>query len=98
MIESTLSHPQPTVRPPQADESAGFLLAGLTRDLFDLLNRLRARRAPGAPRRGARVYRDRDFEYVEVAVPGLGGVEADICIHGGRVYLRMPRETARPSA
>lgn len=93
MIESTLTHPQAAARSSQADKSAGYVLAGLTRDLFDLLAGLRARRAPGAPKRGARVYRDQEFEYVEVAVPGLGGVEADICIHGGRVYLRVPRET-----
>jgi len=91
MIESTLTHHQPALRSSQADDSAGPVLAGLTRDLFDLLSRLRGRRAPGAPRRGARVYRDQEFEYVEVAIPGLGEVEADICIHAGRVYLRVPR-------
>lgn len=91
MIESTLSHPQPAVRSPKADESTGLALVDLTRELFDLVGRLRGRRAAGTSRRGVRVYRDRDFEYVEFAVPGLGETEADICVHGGRVYLRMPR-------
>ncbi len=92
MIEATLTQLPPAVRSPRAEDSAGSRVAGLTRDLFVLLTQLRTRRAPGTPpRRGARVYRDREFEYVEVAVPGLGDVEADICIHGGRVYLRMPR-------
>lgn len=91
MIESTLTQPSLAVRSPRAEESAGSRVAGLTRDLFVLLTQLRTRRAPGSPRRGARVYRDQEFEYVEVAIPGLGDVEADICIHGGRVYLRMPR-------
>lgn len=88
MIESTLTHHQPAVRSPQADESTGLALAGLTRDLFDLVGRLRGRRAS---RRGLRVYRDPDFEYIEFPVPGLGDAEADICVHGGRVYLRVPR-------
>lgn len=91
MIESTLSHHQPAVRPTQVEESAGTVLAGLTRDLFDFVSRLRGRRAAGTSREGIRVYRDQDFEYVEFAVPGLAEAEADICIHGGRVYLRVPR-------
>lgn len=95
MIESALTQLAPATLPPRTEESAGSRAAALTRDLFVLLTQLRTRRAPragrGAARRGARVYRDRDFEYVEVAAPGLDDVEADICIHGGRIFIRVPR-------
>lgn len=62
-----------------------------------LLDALRGLAAMGASRsvtRGRRVvrhYRDAEYQYIDAALPELEGVEADICIHDGRVYVRLAR-------
>lgn len=54
---------------------------------FSSLAPLRGARGKRAVRR----YRDAEYNYVEAVVPGLEGIEADICIHDGRVFVRVAR-------
>jgi hypothetical protein len=62
--------------------------------MLDLVNRLTGlpnRKTAESPRGSVHSYRDRDFEYVEVALVGADDVEADICIHDGRAFIRIVR-------
>ncbi len=80
----------PLVRPaPQAE--ARRSLPELVTDLLGRLSHLRSRKGTDASKRSVHRYRDQDFNYVEVVVPGLEGVEADICIHDGCIYIRVVR-------
>jgi len=66
-------------------------LPDLVHDLLGSLDRLRGGQAVGGRKRAVRRFRDDDFHYLEVALPGLDGVEADINIHEGRLYIRVMR-------
>ncbi len=62
--------------------------------LLDLLKGLAAlgeSEPAGRTKPAMRRYRDAEFHYIEAAMPGLEGVEADICIHNGRIFVRVAR-------
>ena len=63
------------------------MLQNLLVRLGDLGSKPEARGQAPAVRR----YRDDDFNYLEVALPELEGVEADISIHEGCIYVRVLR-------
>ena len=48
-------------------------------------------KGPKGMRPSIRRYTDKQFHYLEVSMPGLEGVEADICIHDGCIYVRTAR-------
>jgi hypothetical protein len=66
-------------------------LPELVTDLLGCLSHLRSRKGADPSKRSVHRYRDRDFNYLEVALPGFEGVEADICIHEGCIYIRVLR-------
>lgn len=79
------------VRPPNVERPPGRSVPELLLDLLKGLTGLETSRSMVRGRRAVRRYRDAEFNYIEAAVPELDGVEADICIHGGRVYVRVAR-------
>lgn len=90
MSNSNLGAILPLVQPAVGSESRRSL-PELVTDLLGRLNHLRSRKGTDASTRSVHKYRDRDFNYLEVAIPGLEGVEADICIHDGCIYIRVQR-------
>ncbi|MDR3621906.1 MAG: hypothetical protein P4L85_21320 [Paludisphaera borealis] len=90
MIEPSRTSTFPMVRPLR-DESPQRTLPDLMVDLVNRLTSLPGRKAVELPRGSVHSYRDQDFEYVEIALTGVDDVEADICIHGGRVFVRIVR-------
>jgi hypothetical protein len=67
---------------------------GLPDLLLDLVHRLTApsgRKPVESPLGTVHRYQDDDFDYVEVALRGIDDVDADICIHGGRIFARIVR-------
>ena len=91
MIESSHTNTFPLVRAPRIDEALGQTLPDLMLDLVGRLTRRSGRTAVESPRGAVHRYRDSDFEYVEMALSGIDDVEADICIHGGRIFVRIVR-------
>ncbi len=91
MIESSRTNTIPLVRAPRIDEVPSRTLPDLMLDLVGRLTSPTARTAAESPRGVVHRYRDADFEYVEMALSGIDDVEADICIHGGRIFVRLAR-------
>ncbi len=81
----------PSLRPPSLERSSGRTVSELLLDLLKGLSALEVTRTLTRGRRTVRRYRDAQFQYIEAAVPELAGVEADICIHDGRIYVRVAR-------
>ena len=91
MIEPSRTSAFPLIRALRADEALQRPIPDLMLDLVDRLTGLPNRKTAESPRGSVHSYRDRDFEYVEVALVGADDVEADICIHGGRAFVRIVR-------
>lgn len=91
MIESTRTNTFPLVRAPRIDEAQERTLPDLMLDLVGRLTRPSGRAVAESPRGAVHRYRDADFDYVEMALGGIEDVEADICIHGGRIFVRIVR-------
>jgi hypothetical protein len=91
MIDSPRTNTFPLVRAPRIDEVAERTLPELMLDLVGRLTTRAGRTAAESPRGAVHRYRDADFEYVEMALNGIEDVEADICIHGGRIFVRIVR-------
>lgn len=90
MFEQPRGDSLPILRAPAARTPARSipeLLLDLLRGVAKLDAPKPAKRAKTAVRR----YRDAEFNYIEAAMPGLEGVEADICIHDGRIFVRVAR-------
>ncbi|WP_165249736.1 hypothetical protein [Paludisphaera soli] len=90
MSEVSCNVTLPIVRPaikPEVRRS----LPELVTDLLGCLSSVRSRKGSDPSKRSVHRYRDQDFNYLEVALPGLEGVEADICIHEGCIYIRVLR-------
>lgn len=79
------------VRPSLADDPPVGTVAEAVQELMERLIELKPRKVPRQPGQTVRRYRDAEFSYVEVSLPGLEGVEADICIHDGCVFVRVAR-------
>jgi hypothetical protein len=90
MIESMRTNAFPLVLA-RGDESPGRTLPDLMIDLVKRLTNRSGRKAADTQRGLVHQYQDKDFDYVEVALTGLDDVVADICIHGGRVFVRIAR-------
>ena len=91
MLNSPLVDSLPTLRTAPEGLVPSRPVPALLLDALKGLAGLEPSRAMVRGRRAARRYHDADFHYIEAAVPELDGVEADICIHDGRVYLRVAR-------
>lgn len=91
MIESSRTNPFPLVRAPRIDETPEQTLPELMLDLVGRLTTPPGKKVLGSPRGAVHRYRDADFDYVEMALNGIDDVEADICIHGGRIFVRIVR-------
>ncbi|WP_337175607.1 hypothetical protein [Paludisphaera sp.] len=91
MLDSPLVDALPILRTPAEGGAPGRPVPGLLLAALKGLAGLEPSRSMVRGRRASRRYHDADFHYVEAAVPELDGVEADICIHDGRVYLRVAR-------
>ena len=91
MIESSRTNSLALVRAPQIDAAPSRSLPELMHDLVGRLSRASGRIALESPRGAVHRYRDADFDYVEMALNGIDDVEADICIHGGRIFVRIVR-------
>jgi len=81
----------PTTRPALAEASPLRTVAEAVQELMERLAELNPRNEPRRQGRTVRRYRDAEFSYMEVVLPGLEGVEADICIHEGCVFVRVAR-------
>jgi hypothetical protein len=91
MIEPSRTNSCPLVRAPRIDEMPERTLPDLMLDLVGRLTRPSARIAVESPRGAVHRYRDANFDYVEMALNGIDDVEADICIHDGRIFVRIVR-------
>jgi hypothetical protein len=91
MIEPSRTSTFPLIRAHRADEALQRPIPDLMLDLVNRLTGLPNRKTAESPRGSVHSYRDRDFEYVEVALVGADDVEADICIHDGRAFIRIVR-------
>jgi hypothetical protein len=92
MIESSRAGSFSLVRAPGGDvEDSGRGLPDLLLDLVHSLTRPAGRSTVESPLGTVHRYRDADFEYVEVALRGIDDVDADICIHAGRIFARIVR-------
>ncbi|MDG3004189.1 hypothetical protein [Paludisphaera mucosa] len=81
----------PALRPTSMEPSPRRSVAELVHDLLGGLARLDARKGSRRLKQSVHRYHDAEFNYMEVALPGLDGVEADICIHDGCIYVRILR-------
>lgn len=91
MIESSRTNTFPLVRAPRIDEAPEQTLPDLMLDLVGRLTRSAGRATVDLPRGAVHRYKDSDFDYVEMSVAGIDDVEADICIHAGRIFVRIVR-------
>lgn len=66
-------------------------LPELVGDLLGCLSQLKSRKSSARAKSLVSRYRDEEYNYLEVSLPDLEGVEADICVHGGCIYVRVPR-------
>lgn len=73
------------------ESTARRSIPDLVHDLLRGLTEISRQKAIRSMKRSLRRYRDAEFNYIEIALPGLEGVEADICVHDGCIYVRMAR-------
>ena len=81
----------PILRTQSVERSPDRTVPELLLDLLKGLAGLETSRSMVRGRRSVKRYRDAEFNYIEAAAPELDGVEADICIHDGRIYVRVAR-------
>lgn len=79
------------VHPASSERCAKESVSELVRGLLSKLAGMGPVRGPKGMRPSIRRYTDKQFHYLEVSMPGLEGVEADICIHDGCIYVRTAR-------
>lgn len=91
MFDLSLVDTTPVAHPPSADRGPARPVSALLLDALQGLSGLASSRSVVRGRRAVRRYHDADFQYIEAAVPELEGMEADICVHDGRVYVRVAR-------
>ncbi|AMV39975.1 hypothetical protein [Planctomyces sp. SH-PL62] len=91
MSDTACSISLPLVRPTLHEAESRRSLPELIGDLLGCFAQLKAPRRSAKLQQSVNRYRDADFNYLEVVLPGLDGVEADICIHDGCVYVRVMR-------
>lgn len=92
MIESSRTATFPLVQASRVvEEETGRGLPGLMLELVDRLTRSPGRRLEKSALGTVHRYRDQDFDYVEIALNGIDDVDADICIHDGRIFVRIVR-------
>lgn len=80
-----------TARPVLAEAPALSPVAQAVQELMERLAELKPRKTSRESEKAVRRYRDSEFSYMEVVLPGLEGIEADICIHDGCVFVRVAR-------
>ncbi|WP_165064706.1 hypothetical protein [Paludisphaera rhizosphaerae] len=78
-------------RPALAEAPPLNSVAEAVQELMERLAELKPLKNSRPQGRTVRRYRDSEFSYMEVVLPGLEGIEADICIHDGCVFVRVAR-------
>ena len=91
MFDLSLAHPPSAFRSQPLERDSARSVSELLLEALQGLADLETSRSMVRGRRAVRWYHDADFQYIEAAVPELDGVAADICVHDGRVYVRVAR-------
>lgn len=91
MFDQPRTKALPILRTQPVEHPSDRTVPEMLLDLLKGLAGLETSRSMVRGRRSVRRYRDAEFNYIEAAAPELDGVEADICIHDGRIFVRVAR-------